>query len=105
MTGACFHLKFYWIFSRGPNIQEKVIKRLTRGIKDISEGCFKAQLISGIIRNDELNPFESVTTIRDGYNTKRERSLLKLRSDRIEEMNANEARASRIDAEEYQMFV
>ena len=42
VTGACFHLKFYWIFSRGPNIQEKVIKRLTRGIKDISEGCFKA---------------------------------------------------------------
>ena len=70
-TGACFHLKFSWIFARGPEMQERVIKRFMRQVKELSNGRFKALQISEIIRSMQLNPFESETILREDFRKKR----------------------------------
>ena len=67
ITRACFHIKYYWLFVRGPVMNEVVIRRLYRRIKDASGDSFKVLPISGIIRNEEVNPFESSTVLRLGY--------------------------------------
>ena len=60
-TGACFHLRFSWIFARSPEIHERVIKRMFRMVKDNSNGCFKTLPMSEIVRSLQLNPFECET--------------------------------------------
>ena len=57
ITRACFHIKYYWLFVRGTAMNEIVIRRLYRRVKDASGGSFKVLPISGSIRNDELQPF------------------------------------------------
>lgn len=52
-----------WVFANGPQISEK-IKILSRRVKDCG---FLIQPISGIIKKDELNPFEQYTTIKLPY--------------------------------------
>ena len=48
-------------------MNEVVIRRLYRRIKDASGDSFKVLPISGIIRNEEVNPFESSIVLRLGY--------------------------------------
>ena len=104
ITGKCFHLRFYWIFSRGPLIQERVIKRLSRRVKEISDGCYKILPISAVIRNDELNPFESTTILRESAEAQAVRSLQKRNLDLMDEMNAQQVKTSMKGEEEEMMM-
>ena len=46
-------------------IQERVVKRLTRRVKEYSEDIFKCLPISAIVRNLELNPYIAATVLRE----------------------------------------
>jgi len=65
LTGQCFHMKLQWLFAQGPMVNERVVKRLVRRIKEYSEDVFKCMLISDIIRNLELNPYIPATVLRE----------------------------------------
>lgn len=64
IAGSCFHLKIYWIFARGPALKQNVVSRLTARIKEHSNDEFVIMPISGIIKQQELNPFESSVEVR-----------------------------------------
>ena len=57
-------MKLYWIFARTPFIQEQVVKRIDRRIRELSDGQFKILPISAVIRDEVLNPFESSVSLR-----------------------------------------
>lgn len=59
IVDRCFHMKIYWIFARGPTVQENVVKRLYRRVKEFGGDCFRVLPISIIIKEERLNPFES----------------------------------------------
>jgi hypothetical protein len=59
LCGNCFHIKFSWIFARGPSMKQNVVSRLTSRVKELSGDAFCLLPISGIIKKDEQNPFES----------------------------------------------
>ena len=92
LTSACFHLNFQWIFARGPEIQERVIKRLQRDVKQLSNGRFKIMQISELIRQLQLNPFETETILREDYN-KRAQNELVLRNQKSTEQLERERKS------------
>lgn len=57
-------MKVYWIFARGPTVQENVVKRLYRRVKEFAGDCFRVLPISAIIKMDQLNPFESSVNLK-----------------------------------------
>jgi hypothetical protein len=46
-------------------VNERVVKRLVRRIKEYSDDLFKCIIISDIIRNLELNPYIPSTVLRE----------------------------------------
>lgn len=69
LTGQCFHMKIQWLFAQGPMVNERVVKRLVRRVKEYSGDIFKCMPISDIIRNLELNPYIPTTTLREPKET------------------------------------
>jgi hypothetical protein len=65
LTGQCFHIKIQWIFAQGPMIQERVVKRLTRRVKEFTKDIFKCLPISEFIRNLETSPYIPSTVLRE----------------------------------------
>lgn len=64
ISERCFHMKLYWIFARGTTVQENVVKRLYRRVKEFCGDEFRLMPISAIIKKEELNPFESSVVLR-----------------------------------------
>ena len=64
-SGQCFHIKIQWLFAQGPMVNERVIKRLVRRVKEYSGDVFRCLTISDIIRNLELNPYIPTTVMRE----------------------------------------
>ena len=50
VVDRCFHMKIYWIFARGPTIQENVVKRLYRRVREFAGDFFRVLPISAIIK-------------------------------------------------------
>lgn len=69
-TGACFHIKFKWILAKGPELHERVIKRLNRKVSEVSNGRFKILPLSEIMQSLQLNPFELETALRRDYRSR-----------------------------------
>jgi hypothetical protein len=71
IVDRCFHIKIYWIYARGPTVQERIVKRLYRRVKEFGGDCFRVMPISVIIKEEHLNPFESSVILRNSSIDKR----------------------------------
>ncbi len=65
VVDRCFHIKIHWIFARGPTVQENVVKRIYRRVREFGGDLFRVLPISVIIKKEKLNPFESSVVIRN----------------------------------------